>query len=196
MMRPQAGAARYPLVLWALFLVPALTVVLGVVLIVAVFRESPHDSAAARAFAGDRSCGSDLTTVPPIGDGNCTVVDAAVVRADLSASSRTGTRAMSMTPHVVLRLATGTQLAANLPGADGRTFVNRVYPGTTARAQLFAGRLVRVWENGLTAETDLAPDVMAASDATLPWVGGGMVVFGVLAGLLVRWNVRRFSGAS
>jgi hypothetical protein len=26
----------------------------------------------------------------------------------------------------------------------------------------------------------------------LPWAGGGMIVFGSLAALLVRWNVRRW----
>jgi hypothetical protein len=81
---------------------------------------------------------------------------------------------------------------ADLAGPEGRTFVDRVYPGSRARAQLFGGRLVRVAENGITAETTLAPDVWAASDGMLPWAGGGMIVFGSLVGLLVRWNVRRF----
>jgi hypothetical protein len=196
-MPPQAGAMRaFRLFFGLLFLVPALTVVFGIVLIVAGFRQSPHDSTVARTFAGDRSCGPDLTAAPSIGDGNCTVVDATVVRADLSPSSSAGTHAMSTMPHVALRLADGTQLGADLAGADGRAFVHRVYPGSMARAQLFGGRLVRVAENGVTAKTDFAPDVMASSDGMLPWIGGGMIVFGLLAGLLVRWNVRRLGGAS
>jgi hypothetical protein len=81
-MPPQAGAARaVRLFFGLLFLVPALTVVFGIVFIVAGFRQSPHDRAAARAFAGDGSCGTDLTAAPSIGEGRCRVVDATVVRA-------------------------------------------------------------------------------------------------------------------
>jgi hypothetical protein len=186
-MLPQAGATRaVRLFFGLLFLVPALMVTFGIVLIVAGFVQSPHDGAAARTFAGDRSCGSDLTAAASIAEGACTVVDADVVRADLVTFRR------GPTPRIALRLADGTRLDADLTGPDGRTFVDRVYSGSRARAQLFGARLVRVAENGITAETTLAPDVRAASDGMLPWAGGGMIVFGSLAGLLVRWNVRRF----
>lgn len=145
---------------------------------------APRDRAAAQAFRTDRSCAVPLSGNPPPGD--CTVVAAKVLVAEMrtGGSGRTRSRA----PYVYLRLADGSFQTDDLDGSDGRDFVESVNSGAPARAQLFRGKLVRVASGNSSAETISAPDVSAATDSQMPWVGGGLIV---IAALFVFAAVRR-----
>jgi hypothetical protein len=137
---------------------------------------APRDRAAAEAFRTDRSCTAPLSGAAPPGD--CTVVAAQV----LVAAMRTGGfgRTRSRTPYVYLRFADGTFRSGDLDGSDGRNFVETVKSGAPARAQLFRGTLVRIASGNASAETDAAPDVSAAADSQMPWVGGALIVIAAL----------------
>jgi len=149
---------------------------LGMMVIASGLQLAPRDRAAAQAFRTDRSCTAPLNADKPPGD--CTVVAAQV----LTAAMRTGSsgRPPSKTPYVYLRLADGTFQTGDLDGSDGRNFVETVNSGAPARAQLFRGKLVRVASGNSSAETDAAPDISAATDSQMPWVGGGLIVVAAL----------------
>jgi hypothetical protein len=169
----------------------------GIGFIAAGRQLGPQDRVTAQVFRTDPSCGASLvavaravaasgnsTTAGP--RGNCTVV-AATVLAAVNRRNNSFTRTPSYTPVVYLRFPDGTTHDDTLDGLDGRSFVDTVRTGALARAQLFRGTLVRVASGTSTAETTSAPDVNAATDSQMPWVGAGLVV---IAGLLTFFGVR------
>ncbi len=170
-------------------IVPALTVLFGIFLIVAGLLQAPRDDRAAAAFRNDPGCQVDLASGRAAG-GACRVVVVRITDASLRATG--GTRSTSTTPYVAFILPNGTRRSVTLVDADGRNFVRQVYPDTPGRALLFDGQVVRVAANGIAADADTAPTRMASSDAVLPWIGGGIVVFG----LLIFWLGRRIVAAS
>ncbi len=155
---------------------------------------APRDREEAQAFRTDASCTASLsaTVVPP---GQCDVSDVAVLATEM----RTGgglSRTRSRTPYVFVRLADGRSYDEELEGSAGRDFVASVPSGSRARAQRFRGRLVRVASGNSSAETISAPDVNAATDTEMPWVGAGLIVIAVLIVLARARAVRPASGAA
>ena len=170
---------------------PLVLIALGIMFVVSGRELAPRDREDARAFRTDPSCTASLsaTVVPP---GQCDVSDVAVLATEM----RTGggmSRTRSTTPYVYVRLPDGTSYHEELDGSAGRDFVASVPSGSRARAQRFRGRLVRVASGKSSAETISAPDVNAASDAQMPWVGAGLVVIAVLV-VLARLRVVRRAG--
>ena len=145
---------------------------LGIAFIVFGRQLAPADTVAAQAFRTDPSCTAPLSAVVP--PGNCTVVAATVLVAVMRVGNAMG-RTRSRTPYVYLHFADGSTLSDDLEGSDGRDFVQSVHSGAPARAQLFRGKLVRVASGRSTAETISAPDVSAATDAEMPWVGAVLI---------------------
>ncbi len=186
---------RIPLLLRSLFLgVPAVAVIFGITALVAGPMQAPRDKAAAQAFRDDPSCAADLAQAPAA-NGACSVVDAVVDMVYVGPTDTQALRTTSTQPAVRLRFPDGTVHNADLADSAGRAFVKAVYPGTTARVQLFRGKVVRVAEGDIAAETSSAPDVMASSDAMLPWAGAWMIAGGLVAGFFSIRFLRRLDGA-
>ena len=160
---------------------------IGIMFIASGRQLAPRDRAAAEVFRTDPSCTAPLSAdVPP---GACNVVTAQV----LVAAMRTGSfaRTRSKTPYVYLRFADGTYQTADLDGSDGRDFVASVKSGAPARAQLFRGTLVRVASGNASAETDAAPDISAAVDSEMPWVGAVLIAIAAVFGFAAVRAARR-----
>lgn len=163
----------------------------GMMFVASGIQLAPRDRVAAEAFRTDRSCAASLSVdVPP---GDCKVVSAQV----LVAAMRTGgfARTRSKTPYVSLRLADGTFQTADLDGSAGRDFVETVNSGAPARAQLFRGTLVRVVSANSSAETDSAPDISAATDSQMPWVGALLIAIAAAFAFAAVRAARRVSKA-
>jgi len=163
----------------------------GVMFIASGLQLAPRDRAAAEAFRTDRSCTAPLSAPAP--PGNCTVVAAQVLVAAMRSGSSGRTR--SKTPYVYLRFGDGTFRSDDLDGSDGRDFVESVKSGAPARAQLFRGMLVRVSSGNASAETESAPDVAAATDSQMPWLGGGLILAAALFAFAAVRAARRSHGA-
>jgi hypothetical protein len=162
---------------------------IGIMFIASGRQLAPRDRAAAEVFRTDPSCTALLSAdVPP---GACRVVAAEVLVAEVRMGGFGRTR--SKTPYVYLRFADGTFRSGDLDGSDGRDFVESVKPGAPARAQLFRGTLVRVASGNAAAETDAAPDISAAVDSEMPWVGGGLIA---IAAVFVFASARAFRGVA
>ena len=153
---------------------------------------APRDRAAAEMFRTDPSCTAPLSAdVPP---GACKVVAAQV----LVAAMRTGgfARTRSKTPYVYL-----TSRGRNVSDGPSSTdptdgdFVESVKSGARARAQLFRGTLVRVVSGSSSAETDAAPDISAAADSEMPWVGAVLIAIAAVFGFAAVRAARRLRTA-
>jgi hypothetical protein len=149
---------------------------IGIMFIASGRQLAPRDRAAAEVFRTDPSCTAALSADAP--PGACEVVAAQVLVAEMRMSGFSRTR--SKTPYVYLRFADGTFRNGDLDGSDGRDFVESVKSGAPARAQLFRGTLVRVASGNASAETDAAPDISAAADSEMPWVGGALIAIAAL----------------
>lgn|GEM_PF-2033776 len=174
--------------------VPLVLLALGIMCVAAGRELAPHDRAEALAFRTDPSCTAPLTAAV-VPRGQCVVSDVAVLATEM----RTGggiSRTHSTTPYVYVHLADGRSYDEELEGSDGRFFVDSVPSGSHARAQLFRGRLVRVASGNASAETASAPDVNAATDAQMPWIGGGLIVIAVLVVLARALAMRRAGSAA
>ncbi|MEA2785924.1 MAG: hypothetical protein QOF71_2028 [Candidatus Eremiobacteraeota bacterium] len=156
----------------------------GVMFIASGRQLAPRDRAAAEVFRTDPSCTAPLSA--DARPGACKVVAAQVLVAEMRIAGGFS-RTRSRTPYVYLRFADGTFRNGDLDGSDGRNFVASVKSGAPARAQLFRGTLVRVASGNASAETDEAPDISAAADSEMPWVGGGLIA---IAALFVFASVR------
>lgn len=150
---------------------------------------APRDRAAAYVFRTDPSCTAPLSA--DVRPGACMAVSAQVLVAEMRMSGFSRTR--GKTPYVYLRFADGTFGNGDLDGSDGRNFVESVKSGAPVRAQLFRGTLVRVASGNASAETDAAPDISAAADSQMPWVGGGVIA---VAALFAFASVRALRGGS
>jgi type 1 fimbria pilin len=167
--------------------VALLFLAVGMMFVASGIQLAPRDRAAAAVFATDRSCTASLSG--DVAPGACTVVAAQV----LVAAMRTGSfaRTRSKTPYVYVRLADGTFRTADLDGSAGRDFVETVRSGATARAQLFRGTLVRIVSGSSSAETDAAPDISAATDSQMPWVGAVLIAISALFAFSAMRAARR-----
>lgn len=167
---------------------PALTILGGIGMIVAGFVQAPGDERAAGAFANDPGCRVDLIAggVPGVTAGSaCRVVAVQVLDAANRLSG--GVRSKSETPYARLSMPDGSHRETALAGDDGRAFVRQVYAGTPGRVLLFHGQVVRVAANGIAADARSAPGQAARSNAELPWIGAGLIAFG----LFMFWAMRR-----
>jgi hypothetical protein len=169
-------------------------IALGIMFVASGRELAPRDREEAQAFRTDPSCTASLsaTVVPP---GQCDVSDVAVLATEMRTAGGFS-RTRSRTPYVFVRLADGRSYDEELDGFAGRDFVASVPSGSRARAQRFRGRLVRVASGKSSAETISAPDVNAASDAEMPWVGAGLIVIAVLIVLARARAVRRAGSAA
>ena len=161
----------------------------GIMFIVFGRQLAPRDRPAAQVFRTDPSCTATLRSDAP--PGACKVVAAQVLVAAMRMGGLGRTR--TGTPYVYLRFADGTFANGDLDGSDGRSFVASVKSGAPARAQFFRGTLVRVASGNASAETDAAPDVSAAADSQMPWVGGGLIA---VAAVFAFAGARAFRGAA
>jgi hypothetical protein len=171
---------------------PVGLIVAGVVTIVNAQHQAPRDAAQAQVFAGDLSCARDLSKTPVAG--RCRVVPVQVVVAEMREHAGTGHISSSHWPFVELRLSDGSRHSDDLIGDDGYTFVHQVRPGTAGRAQIFAGKPVRVSANGITADTANVPDNAVSGDSIAPWIGGVLIVFGLLTAVEMRVVFTRMFG--
>lgn len=174
--------------------VPLALIALGIMFVLSARELAPRDREEASAFRTDPSCTASLrAAVVPAGQ--CDVSDVAVLATEMRTSGGVS-RTRTTTPYVYVRLADGRSYDEELDGSAGRDFVASVPSGSHARAQRFRGRLVRVSSGNSSAETTSAPDVNAASDAEMPWVGAGLIAVAVLIVLARARAVRRASGAA
>jgi hypothetical protein len=158
----------------------------GLALAVISLRQQPGDAAVAAAFARDASCGTDLAGPPAAGA--CRVENATVDEATEFHLGSVRRRHSDFV--VVLRAGAGVR-RVHLSGASGPAFVHGVARGAPARVQFFHGDVVRIGADGLTAETQAAPDVVASSNGQMPWVGGGIALVGAVFGVAATRLSRR-----
>jgi hypothetical protein len=168
-----------------MYAVCAVCIPLGLALVVTSLGQHPGDAAVADAFRRDPSCGADLASATAVGA--CRVEDAAI---DEATDFQLGSVRRTHSDFVVVVHAGDRLRRLHLSGADGRAFVHRVARGASARVQLFRGNVVRIAANGMTAETQAAPDLIASSNGQMPWVGAGIAAVGVLFGLAATSSLR------
>lgn len=173
-----------------MYAISVVCVVLGIFVAVTATRASGGDDATARAFRSDPSCGADLAVARTGGTaaGACHVADATIVQAtELVLGS---VRHRHLDDAVVLRVG-GERRRVHLSSENGATFVHTVATDAPARVQFYRDAVVRVEASGVTAETLAAPDVVAGSNAQMPWVGAGIAAIGVVFGVAATALRRR-----
>jgi hypothetical protein len=158
----------------------------GLALAVGSLRQRPGGAAVADAFRRDATCRADLPSATVTGA--CRVESATI---DEATEFRLGAVRRKHSDFVVV-LRTGDSVRrVHLSGSDGPAFVHGVPRGAPARVQLFRGTIVRLAANGITAETQAAPDVVASSNGQMPWVGGGIALVGAVFGAAATSLLRR-----
>jgi hypothetical protein len=177
-----------------MYAICVLCIAAGIAVAVTGVRAAGGDDATARAFRTDQSCGADLSAARGAGAGACRVADAVIERAT---EFRLGSVRHPHTDDVVVVRIGAERRRIYLDASNGGVFVHAVASDAPARVQFYRSKLVRVEANGVTAETQAAPDVVASSNAQTPWVGAGIsgvgVVFGIAATALRRRNAVRTS---